>query len=39
MKKLNKMLSGALAALMIFTSVPVYATSEITNENTTTMTS
>lgn len=39
MKKINKMLSGALAALMIFTSVPVYATSEITNENTTTMTS
>ena len=29
MKKLNKIISGALAALMIFTSVPVYAVNDI----------
>lgn len=29
MKKLNKIISGALAALMIFTSVPVYAVNDV----------
>lgn len=35
MKKLNKIISGALAALMIFTSVPVYAVNDISTERNT----
>lgn len=32
MKKFNKIISGALAALMIFTSVPIYATNDFSTE-------
>ena len=39
MKKFNKLISGALAALMIFTSVPIYATNDFSSETTSEITS
>lgn len=39
MKKFNKIISGALAALMIFTSVPIYATNDFSSEITSEITS
>lgn len=39
MQKFNKIISGALAALMIFTSVPIYATNDFSSEITSEITS